>query len=168
MLGLIAVMAIRWTVVVVAAAAVITVLGGWLVLAPMSNRGDGPGIVTSGAVLVTAAAAAAAAAAAPISGGDDPRPGTLTRLLAVAAATAAFCVALLPAGYIGMIFTLLAQTFAGGELGADGGPPWLMGGALAGLAGFAGYAAVLMRPNQPVTDQPPASPSGDDLLTHAQ
>ena len=152
MLGLIAVMAVRWTVVVVAAAAVIAALGGWLVLASVSTRGDVPGVIASAAVLVTAAAAAA------VSGSDDYRPGPFTRPLAVAAATAAFCVAFFPAIFVGMSFTLLAQTFAGGELGADGGPPWLMGGALAGLAGFTGYAAVLMRPNQPVTDEPPASP----------
>jgi hypothetical protein len=160
MLGLVAVMAVRWTVGVVAAAAVITVLGGWLVLAPVFTLFDGPWVVALGAVLVMAAATAA------ISGSEDPRPRLLTRLFAVVATAAAFCVALLPAGYIGMIFGVLAQTFAGGELGADGGPPWLMGGALAGLAGFAGYAAVLMRPNQPVAGEPPASPTGD-LLTHA-
>jgi hypothetical protein len=101
-----------------------------------------------------------------VSGSDDPRPRPLTRLLAVAAAPAAFCVAFLPAFYIGMIFEILAQTFAGGALGADG-VPWLMGGALAGLAGFAGYAAVLKRPNQPVADEPPVIP-GRDQLTHRQ
>jgi hypothetical protein len=152
MLGLVAVMAVRWTVVVVAAVAVIAVVGGWLVLAPVFTRFDGPWVVALGAVLVMAAATAA------VSGSEDPRPGPLTRLLAVAAAAVAFGVGFFPAGYIGVIFEMLAQTFAGGELGADGGPPWLMGGALAGLAGFAGYAAVLMRPNQPVADQPPASP----------
>jgi hypothetical protein len=154
MLGLVAVMTVRWTVVVVAAAAVIAVFGGWLVLAPVTVGGGGGSwiLLALGAVLVSVAAAAA------VSGSEDPRPGPLTRLLAVAAAAAAFGVGLFPAGYIGVIFEMLAQTFAGGELGADGGPPWLMGGALAGLAGFAGYAAVLMRPNQPVADQPPASP----------
>ena len=74
MLGLVAVMAVRWTVGVVAAAAVITVLGGWLVLAPVFTRFDGPWVVALGAVLVMAAATAA------VSGSEDPRPRLLTRL----------------------------------------------------------------------------------------
>jgi hypothetical protein len=163
MLGLVAVMTVRWTVVVVAAAAVIAVFGGWLVLAPVTVGGGGSWILLAlGAVLVSVAAAAA------VSGSEDPRPGPLTRLLAVAAAAAAFGVGLFPALVFGMPVGSLAQIIAGGELGADGAPPGLlMGGALAGLAGFAGYAALLMRPNQPMTDEPPASPTGD-LVTHAQ
>ncbi len=66
MLGLVAVMAVRWTVGVVAAAAVITVLGGWLVLAPVFTRFDGPWVVALGALLVMAAATAA------VSGSERP------------------------------------------------------------------------------------------------
>jgi hypothetical protein len=60
---------------------------------------------------------------------------------------------------------LTPLTLAGGDLGADGAPVFFSG-ALAGLSGFAGYASVLMWPNQAVTDEPPASPTGD-LLTHS-
>jgi hypothetical protein len=158
MLGLIAVMTVRWTVVVVAAVAVIAVFGGWLVLTPVLYSGDEDWrrVFAAGALLVSAAAAAA------VSGSEDPRPGPLTRLLAVAAAAAAFGVGGVPAFFFGIPVGGLAQILAGGELGADGAPPGLLtGGALAGLAGFAGYAAVLrMRPNQHGADQPPASPTG--------
>ena len=162
MLGLIAVMTVRWTFVVVAAAAVMAVFGGWLVLTPVLYSGDEDGrrVLAAGALLVSATAAAA------VSGSEEPRPRPLTRLLAVAAATAAFGVALIPAFFFGIPVGGLAQALAGGELGADG-LPMLMGGALAGLAGFAGYAAVLMRPSQPATDEPPGSPTRD-LLTQGQ
>lgn len=154
MLGLIAVMAVRWTVIVVAAAAVVAGVGGWLVLAPpTSARVDGPTVVVLGVVLVIAAAAAA--------GSDGPsRPRTC--LLAVATAAAAFCVAWFPAFLAGIGFGALFQSLAGGELGADG-LPLLMGGVFAGLAGFAGYAAVLMWPNRPVADEAPAGPTRDLL-----
>ena len=160
MLGLIAVMAVRWTVGVMAASAVIAVVGGWLVLAPVFTLFDGPRVVALGAVLVMAAATVA------VSGSEDPLPRLLTRLLAVVATAASFCVALFPAVWIGMPMGIMAQSLAGGELGADG-LPVIFCGALAGLAGLGGYAAVLMRPNQPVADQPPTSSTGH-LLTHRQ
>jgi hypothetical protein len=131
MLGLIAVMTVRWTVVVVAAVAVIAVFGGWLVLTPVLYSGDEDWrrVFAAGALLVSAAA---------------------------------FGVGGVPAFFFGIPVGGLAQILAGGELGADGAPPGLLtGGALAGLAGFAGYAAGLrMRPNQHGADQPPASPTG--------
>ena len=154
MLGLVAVMAVRWTVVVVAAVAVIAVFGGWLVLTSVlyDHDEDGRRLLAAGALLVSAAAAAA------VSGSEDPRPRLLTRLFAVVATAAAFCVALIPAFFFGIPVGGLAQALAGGELGADG-LPVLMGGALAGLAALAGYAAVLLRPNEPVDDRPTASPT---------
>jgi hypothetical protein len=157
MLSLIAVMAVRWTVVVLTAAAVIAVVGGWLVLAPVTVGGGSWILVALGAVLVTASAA---------SGSENLSPRPPTRLLAVAAAPAAFCVLFFPASMIGFGFGMTALTFAGGELGADGASVFFCG-ALAGLAGFAGYASALMWPNRAVTDEPPASPP-EDLLTHAQ
>ncbi len=160
MLGLVAVMAVRWTVVVMAAAAVIAVVGGWLVLAPVFTLFNGPWwVVALGAVLVMAAATAA------VSGSASPPP-PLTCLFTVIAAATAFCVALFPAVSIGIPMGIAAQSLAGGELGADG-LPVIFCGALAGLSGLAGYAALLMRPNQPVADEPPATPTGH-LLTHGQ
>jgi hypothetical protein len=157
MLSLIAVMAVRWTVVIVAAAAVIAVAGGWLVLTRVFSHGDdGPRVIALGAVLVTAAAAAA------VSGSDDPLAGPRRRLLAVAAAPAAFCVLFLPAIMIGLGLGLTPVTLAGGELGADGAPVFFSG-ALAGLSGFAGYVFGLVWSSQPVADEPPASPTGDLL-----
>ena len=155
MLGLIAVMAVRWTVGVMAAAAVIAVVGGWLVLAPVYTLFNGPWVLALGAVPVMAAATAA------VSGSEAP-PRLLTRLFAVLASATAFCVGLFPAIFIGMQVGIMAQSLAGGELGADG-LPVLFCGALAGLAGLGGYAAVLMRPDQPVADEPPTNPTGDLL-----
>ena len=156
MLGLVAVMAVRWSVAVLAAAAVIAVVGGWVVLAPVSTRSDGPGIVALGVVLVTAAATAAVGVS------DDPPARPLRRLLAVAAAVGAFCVAWFPAFLGGIGFGILFQSLAGGELGADG-LPLLMGGVFAGLAALAGYAFALMWQSQPLADQPSESPTGDLL-----
>jgi hypothetical protein len=81
------------------------------------------------------------------------------------ATTTAYCIALFPAFQIGVPVGIMAQALAGGELGADG-LPLLMGGVFAGLAGVAGYAAVLVRPNQPAADEPPASPEQDQLTHH--
>ena len=155
MLGLVAVMAVRWTMAVLVAAAVIAVVGGWQVIAPVSTRSDLPGVVALGVVLVTAVAAAAVGAS------DDPPARPLRRLLAVAAAVAAFCTAWFPAFLGGIGFGIMFQSLAGGELGADG-LPLLMGGVFAGLAGFAGYAFALMWPSQSVADEPRRVPQGTD------
>ena len=156
MVGLVAIMAPRLTAAVVGAAVVIALVGGWLVLAPVSTYGSDSSIYSDGsllpaglgAVLVTAAATAA------VSGHPGARPKA--RLLAVAATTAAFCVALYPSILGGVSVGIMVQSIAGGELGADG-LPLLMGGVFAGMAGLAGFAAVLMRPNQPSLGAPAAA-----------
>ncbi len=165
MVGLVAVMTVRWTVAAVAAGAVIAGVGGWLVLAQSNSvSGDGFSVLALGVVLVTAAATATASVSE-----DRPRR-PLRRLLAVAAAVAAFCVAWFPAFLGGIGFGILFQSLAGGELGVDG-LPLLMGGVFAGLAGFAGYAFGLMWANPPVADAPPASqtrgPTAADRLMPA-
>jgi hypothetical protein len=158
MLGVVAVMADRCTASVVAAWLIVASVGGWLVLGSTSTSGDGSAVLVAlTAVLVMAAATAA------VNGGEAARARPTTPVLAVIATTTAFCVAIVPAFYIGIPAGMMAQSLAGGELGADG-LPLLMGGVVAGLSGLAGYAAVLMRRSGPVADEPIAHSTRKHLI----